>query len=312
MTLKTIFTGMVAMMLAFSGCSFWEEYVPTEDDGDSDSTSDTTYQPSRSMVLVIAKDKTFKMGSDQVNGAKSVHTVRFTYDFWMDTTEVTQKQYDLVMKAAYANYETGEWNQLHGKGDNYPAHSRTWYDAALYCNALSKIDKLDNVFQYDSVFGTPGNGSVLFNVNVHMDKTGYRMPTEAEWEYACRAGTTTEYYWGSADAKDYACFSASANSNSLSSCPVAQKRPNKFGLYDMSGNLKEWCIDWYGGEYPDSSAVNPVILTVLINVAGDPHRILRGGSFSDETEKIRSASRSYTLPSHFDQYIGFRTVRRKP
>lgn len=304
----SIITGMLALTLAFSGCSFWEEYVPADDDGDGDSTSDTTYQPSQSMVLVKAKDSSFQMGSNKVDGAKSVHIARFTYDLLMDTTEVTQGRYDSVMKARYPTaYTIGSWSDQYGKGSNFPVHSRTWYDAALYCNALSKREKIDSIYIYDSLAGKIGNGCELRIKSIDIQKAGYRLPTEAEWEYACRGGTTAEYYWGTDSAQDFAWYSTNAGGKSHS---VAQRNPNQFGLYDMSGNVAEWCIDWFDGEYPDSSMVDPVILTLIMQ-PGAKHRIVRGGSFSDGTEGIRSAVRLYRSPSHFDQYIGFRTVRRK-
>lgn len=130
--------------------------------------------------------------------------------------------------------------------------------------------------------------------------TGLRLPTEAEWEYACRAGTTTDYYWGNSIDGNYLWYYG----NTVSTQPVEQKLPNKFGLFDMSGNVWEWCSDWYDF-YSSSSQTNPT------GPATGTYRVKRGGSWQGDTGRAwcRSASRFCGNPG--DRYTGFRCVRSK-
>lgn len=298
-----ILVSILGAVISMAGCSFWEE-LPAKEGEDTDTT--TTLEHSGGMVLVKAKDSSFEMGSDLVNNAQPVHTVRFTYDFWIDTTEVTQGRYDTVMKNRYPGFTMNDWDEQYGKGSRYPVHSRSWYDAVLYCNALSKQAGLDTIYWFDTLSGEIGNGCELRVTSIDTQGLGYRLPTEAEWEYACRAGTTTEYYWGTANAEDYAWFGKNE------SHPVAQRQPNQFGLYDMSGNVAEWCIDWYNAMYPDSAVTNPVILSAGYVLS---KRIKRGGSWNKDKAGISSAAReaAYPLPPEQVQYTdtGFRTVRKK-
>ena len=127
---------------------------------------------------------------------------------------------------------------------------------------------------------------------------GYRLPTEAEWEYACRAGTTTAWSFGDQESLlgDFAWFKDNAERESH---PVGQKKPNPFGLYDMHGNVWEWCSDWYG-DYASSSATDPI---------GPPSgsiRVLRGGSWSYTAGYCRSAYRIRSNPSYRRSHYGFR------
>jgi sulfatase modifying factor 1 len=257
------------------------------------------------MVLVKAKDSSFEMGSDLVENAQPVHTVRFTYDFWMDTTEVTQRRFDSVMNAAYPGYVSDAWDATYGKGDRHPVYYRTWYDAALYCNALSIAEQLACVYAYDSIAGTPGNRCILISTAITLNANGYRLPTEAEWEYACRGGDTTDYYWGSGSAGEYAWYSFNSGDTAH---PVAQKKPNAFGLYDLCGNVMEWCIDWYDN-YSDTSVIDPVTLSLT-----SQKRVVRGGGWNSDIAVIKSSYRYLQYPSLSESTIvsfGFRTVRKK-
>src|SRR5712692_3933082 len=138
-------------------------------------------------------------------------------------------------------------------------------------------------------------------LNTKVGDEHYRMPTEAEWEYACRAGTQTAYYWGG-DIEidgDY-CWSAT---NSLSTPhPVGQRRPNGWGLYDMSGNVSEWCADWYDA-YPMGDVADP---TGPLSGAG---RVYRGGGWRLGDSACRSACRNSNLPGYHEFDLGFRVAR---
>ena len=216
--------------------------------------------------------------------ADPVHQVRFTYNFFMDTTEVTQGDYSSLMSLTYPGYEDPPWPN--GVGSNYPAYSFNWYDAVLYCNARSKSEGLDTVYIFTSITGTPGNGSILSNVVIDYTKTGYRMPTEAEWEYACRAGTKTDYYWGTGNIDNYAWYNVNSND---SAHPVCEKLPNGYGLYDMSGNVNESCNDWFGG-YSSDLQEDPV------GPSSGSERIIRGGPWGGGASWLRSASRDWAIP----------------
>jgi formylglycine-generating enzyme required for sulfatase activity len=263
-------------------------------------TVEAAITPYPCMRFIPAYDSSFLMG--QTGIAESVHQVIFTQNFYMDTTEVTQGQYSALMTAAYAGYTNPGWS--YGSGANYPAYNVNWYDAALYCNARTKnAGSNDTVYIYDSITGTPGNKCAMYGLNIHFNSGGYRLPTEAEWEYACRAGTTTEYFWG-ADVAVAGTFSWHSGNSSSTAHPVAQKMANRFGLYDMAGNEWEWCNDWYGA-YGSGTEVDPV------GPVGGSDRVLRGGSWNGSNDHLSSASRYngiYSLPDSRSYDFGFRVV----
>lgn len=173
---------------------------------------------------------------------------------------------------------------------DYPVESVSWYDAVEYCNWLSDKEGLDRCYS--------GSGK---DIKLDIAKNGYRLPTEAEWEYACRAGTTTDYYWGDKMDGDYCWFGNRRGQVH----PVGQKEPNAWGLYDMSGNVWEWCWDWYDNEYykksPENNPTGPSVGST---------RVLHGGGWGNGADGCRSASRSYTWPGIAGGDVGFRPVRR--
>jgi sulfatase modifying factor 1 len=290
------------------------------DDSNPVTNTTPTFTP-KGMVQISAKGKSFQMGS--LNGyddEKPVHTVSFTYNFWMDTTEVTQKDYDSLMKITYASYQTPSWNLTYKVGDSYPAYLVSWAEAALYCNARSQRDSLDMVYSYDSIIGVPGAYCDLANVTIDYSKNGYRLPTEAEWEYGCRAGSTTDFYWGddydpypssTADTTEisgYAIWQAnSLNSpdydNDYGTHPVASKTANAYGLHDMAGNLYEWCND-------GDSAYSSAAVTDPTGPGSDENdkRVKRGGGWGNSAIDLRSTNRTFTSAIYRYCEVGFRVV----
>jgi formylglycine-generating enzyme required for sulfatase activity/DNA-directed RNA polymerase subunit RPC12/RpoP len=174
-------------------------------------------------------------------------------------------KYEITNKE-YCIYDSSHDNP----GDNLPVVNVSWNDAAGYCKWL-------------------------------IDITGkaYRLPTEAEWEYACRAGTTTEYFWGDKMDDSYCWYNGNSGGKVHQ---VGKKLPNAFGLYDMSGNVCEWCSDWYG-DYSTKSVIDP------IGLLQGSFRVLRGGSWNCNTYGCRLDYRNHSNPNSKRNYIGFRLVR---
>ncbi len=215
--------------------------------------------------------------------------------FTMSATLVTQGQYQAVMDTNPA-YFRGSSTALS------PVEEVSWYDAALFCNALSKSTGLDTVYEY--------NGVIDSTVVIDSTKNGFRLPTEAEYEYAYRAGTTTDYYWGRDYPPTTPADTLAIDSNAVwyynspnGPAPVATKKPNAWGLYDMSGNIWEWCNDWYGG-YGGGSQTNPT------GPLSGSYRVLRGGSWYGYgvADDLSAEYRVGNNPrSRYDLY-GFRVV----
>jgi formylglycine-generating enzyme required for sulfatase activity len=243
----------------------------------------------KNMVEIKAAGRVFQMGSDKVSGAKP-HAVRFTYDFEISKYELTQKEYRLVMGDDFPGLSND---------DSLPVSPVNWYDALLYCNTRSKIEGYDTVYSYTVNEKIKVFGNKLPGVVIHYEKNGFRLPTEAEWEYACRAGTSTMYYWGddSRNAKDYSRVEEDRENRPLK---VGMKKPNAFGLFDVSGNVWEWCNDWYA-EYPTDSAINP------IGPDDGKERVLRGGSWYYAV-LCESARRDVSYPDAYSDF-GFRLSR---
>lgn len=234
---------------------------------------------------------TFMMGSPSDepwrDDDETQHEVTLTRGFYMKATEVTQAEWVEVM---------GSNPSFFGGCDMCPVEQVSWVDATEYCNALSMQKGKEPVYEI--------NGS---NVNWQPNKNGYRLPTEAEWEYACRAGTTTPIYIG--DLTEPGCEPDSLLDQIAWYCAnvefgtnwVGQKLPNAWGLYDMIGNVEEWCWDWYG-EYPAGPVTDPT------GPESGTTRVERGGSWDTNGKSCRSANRDWNLPGEMRATGGFRPV----
>ncbi|MDB4561734.1 SUMF1/EgtB/PvdO family nonheme iron enzyme, partial [bacterium] len=211
------------------------------------------------MELKLLPAGVFQMG--EKNGR---HEVTLTKPFMLGVHEVTQSQYEQVMGN----------NPSYSKGANNPVERVSWEDAVEFCRKLNALP------------AEKAAGNV------------YRLPTETEWEYACRAGTTTKCSFGDDDSElhQYAWFRENSGRKAHA---VGSKQPNAWGLYDMYGNVEEWCLDWYG-DYPSGPVTDPT------GAERGSDRVFRGGCWSGTAGLCRSAYRSRDLPSFRSSYFGFR------
>ncbi len=235
------------------------------------------------MVLIPEGD--FDMGSAKGREEeKPVHRVHVDA-FLMDRTELTQEQYEKHKLP----------NPSRFKGPSLPVEMIPWTKAALFCNVRSRAEHLEPCYNEDTA-------------ECDFSKNGYRLPTEAEWEYACRAGTTGDYSYGaSGKSIEHAWYAENAEKKTH---PVARKQPNPWGLYDMHGNVAEWCNDAYAKDaYKSAEASNP-----RGPKEGEMY-VLRGGSWKGSAEILRSFHRVAENPGFSDACLapdtmGFRCVRK--
>ncbi len=231
---------------------------------------------SMGMKFVPIPTGTFMMGSPsnepKRKSDEKQHRVTLTKGFYMGTTEVTQGQWKAIMGNNPARF----------KGDNNPVEQVSWNDAKEFIRKLNRKEGTNT----------------------------YRLPTEAEWEYACRAGTTTPFSTGRCISTDQANYNGNYPMPGCSkgryrkeTIRVASLSPNVWGLYDMHGNVHEWCEDWYEKDYPSGHVTDPK------GSSSGSARVLRGGSWCYDAGSLRSALRSWDNPGDRYNGIGFRVVR---
>jgi formylglycine-generating enzyme required for sulfatase activity len=232
---------------------------------------------------------TFQMGSTEATDPdrsedETPHMVTLTQGFWLLDHEVTQQEY-----RAIKGYNPSEWPDepliVKVYGLLRPVEQVTWDDAVDFCNKLTEKDRKA--------------GRIAPNQE-------YRLPSEAEWEYACRAGTTTAVYYNIGDRNReldaIAWWDGNVPKNWIGlgkTGPVKQHLPNAFGLYDMIGNVSEWCFDWYG-DYPSGDVTDPK------GPSSGSYRVGRGGSWSNVARRARSAFRFGFDPGIRRNFLGFR------
>ena len=229
------------------------------------------------MKLVLVPKGTFMMGSPEsdVNRQKNEtqHEVTISKDYYLGLYEVTQAQYERVMGKNPSRFHGAI---VGNENADLPVENVSWDDAVEFCKKLSDLPEEKKV------------GRV------------YRLPTEAQWEYACRAGSKTAYSFGesSQSVGDYAWFNENSNEQTH---PMGQKKPNAWGLYDMPGNVFEWCSDWYS-EYPKGPVSDPT------GPKEGSGRVIRGGSWSSGAALCRSAFRIWVVPSLRYGFLGLRVA----
>jgi len=247
------------------------------------------------------------------------HTVALTQAFGMQVTEVTNAQWnDVIVDAAFGINPSSS----HPGDNNYPVERVTWYDAVFFANRLSLDEGRSTCYIFSGISGTAGSTLSITTVTQNASCTGYRLPTEAEWEYAARAGTTTAYAnpigFDAADTETGSGFNGNLHAMGWYSYnremengsavptygdgtkPVAKKQANAWGLYDMHGNVYEWNWDWLAAY--TGNATNPT------GPASGSLRVIRGGSWGLSASNSRSANRNFSSPSLRFSDLGFRLV----
>jgi len=247
--------------------------------------------------MIFIPPGTFRMGSPtneegRLDWEGPETAVTISRGFWMGKHEVTQGEYLAVIGSnpSFFNGLREGWpytgtNTDFGTVPNRPVEQVNWHDATNYCATLT---------QQERAAGRIGRNCV------------YALPTEAEWEYACRAWTSTRFSYGDhpgySNVVDYAWYSDNSGESSHTTHPVEQKLANRWGLYDMHGNVEEWCQDWLG-YYAGGLAVDPQEPPM-----GSDGRVIRGGSSISGPPGCRSASRNHFYPGYGWSLIGFRVV----
>jgi len=216
----------------------------------------------------------YEGGEEGRRDDETQHRVILSRGFYMGTTPVTQGQWRAVMGNNPSHF---------ADKDHRPVEQVSWHDAVRFCQRLTERER----------------AAGLIGPN-----QSYRLPTEAEWEYACRAGTTTRFYTGNTKA-DLARAAWYDGNSDRQTHPVGQKAPNAWGLYDMHGNVLEWCSDWFG-DYPRGEVTDPP------GPATGKGRVVRGGSWLNHPSRSRSANRNNIAPDNRCFLIGFRVVLDLP
>jgi formylglycine-generating enzyme required for sulfatase activity len=247
-----------------------------------------TVQPNSGMEMVLIPGGSFTMGSDSGEADQAPAHEVWVDAFLMDRHEMTQQVYGKLVQP----------NGSHFKGPQRPVEMVSWAEAALYCNLRSRAEGLQPCYDEETA-------------ECNFGADGYRLPTEAEWEYACRAGSTARWSFGNDPGKlsRHAWFRGNAGKTTH---PVKEKAANPWGLYDMYGNVAEWCNDVYDKDYYKTSRKeNPS------GPAGGEKYVLRGGAWNSSPQACGSAYRVGEDPGFQDacfarDAIGFRCVRRLP
>jgi formylglycine-generating enzyme required for sulfatase activity len=250
----------VLLLLPAAGCRRQPSLSQDQPSNPVPALAKTELHPLPGMVLI-------KAGSF----VRLKHTVTLSHDFWLDKYEVTQAAYTALMGQNPSHFKDA--------GTNCPVEKASYLDAMRYCATLSQRER------------DAGRLPPPYE---------YRLPSEAEWEYACRAGTTNLFSFGdsAAEADPYAWTEENSGSKPH---PVGQKLPNPWGLYDMHGNVWEWTLDWFA-PYPAADLRDPT------GPAQGKFKVFRGGGWNNGIEYARSANRFMMVPTNGIHFVGFRVA----
>ena len=276
-----------------------------------------TNQPKAAIIEMLAVEGgTFTMGDTWNEGnpdEKPTHTVTLS-SFRIAKTEVTQKQWTTVMGT----------NPSKLAGENKPVETVSWYNATVFCNKLSIREGLTPCYAINGITNPGSWGECPYEIpntskiigdsarwnNLTCDWTanGYRLPTEAEWEFAAGGGASHTRYAGTSDRNKLEDYAWTTDNSQQTTHDVAGKLPNSFGTFDMTGNVHEWCWDWYG-PYTSEPKINPK------GVKRSSNRTDHGGCWKSfplpANNVVRVSYRNFRNPGHLTYAIGFRVAQNK-